>query len=149
MKTLFEPAAYQEILHRVDSLHAGSPRQWGKMSVSQMLEHTARVLEMAAGTVPRKQIAIGKAISWAFRKNFLGPDPFGRNRPTGPEYVIKHEPELAHARDRLKSTLAHFHSLGEEGCDGNTHAFFGKLTGREWGMTQYKHIDHHLRQFGA
>ena len=149
MKTLFEATAYQEILRRLDSLHANSPRQWGKMTVSQMLEHTARVLEMAAGTKPRKQIALGKLISWAFRKGFVGPDPFARNRPTGPDYVITHEPELDQARDRVKSTLAVFHNLGEAGCDGNVHGFFGKLNGREWGITQYKHLDHHLRQFGA
>ena len=29
------------------------------------------------------------------------------------------------------------------------HAFFGKLTGEEWGRLMHKHIDHHLRQFGA
>jgi len=27
--------------------------------------------------------------------------------------------------------------------------FFGKLSGKEWGELMYKHIDHHLRQFGA
>jgi hypothetical protein len=30
-----------------------------------------------------------------------------------------------------------------------THAFFGKLSGREWGELMYKHIDHHLQQFGV
>jgi len=29
------------------------------------------------------------------------------------------------------------------------HAFFGSLTGAEWGVSTYKHLDHHLRQFGA
>ena len=29
------------------------------------------------------------------------------------------------------------------------HAFFGKLSGDEWGQLMYKHIDHHLRQFGG
>jgi hypothetical protein len=149
VKTLFEPAAYQEIVRRLDSLHAGSTRQWGKMSVAQMLEHTARVLEMAAGKTPSKQVAIGKLISWAFRKGFVGPGQFSRNRPTGPDYRITHEPELQAARERVKSMLAEFHAMGEAGCDGNIHGFFGKLTGREWGITQHKHIDHHLRQFGA
>jgi hypothetical protein len=29
------------------------------------------------------------------------------------------------------------------------HGFFGPLSGAEWGVSQYKHVDHHLRQFGA
>ena len=51
MKTLFDPAAYQEITRRVESLQPGAPRQWGKMTVSQMLEHSARALEIAVGFV--------------------------------------------------------------------------------------------------
>lgn len=149
MKTLFEPAAYQEIVRRLDSIHANSPRQWGKMTVAQMLEHEARVLEMAAGKTPSSQAALGKVLGWAFRKGFVGPDPFPKNSPTGPNFRIKHEPELQVARERVKSLLAEFHAMGEAACDGNVHGFFGKMTGREWGITQYKHIDHHLRQFGA
>jgi DinB superfamily len=149
MKTLFEPAAYEEIVRRLDSLHASSPRQWGKMTVSQMFEHTARALEMATGKTPRKQAAVGKMIGWAFRKGFVGPNPFPKNSPTGPNLIIKHEPELEATRERLKALLADFHAMGEAGCDGNVHGFFGKMTGREWGITQYKHLDHHLRQFGA
>ena len=149
MKTLFEPTAYAEILRRLDSIHAGSPRQWGKMSVSQMVEHAARTLEMASGKVPRTQLPIGKVLSWAFRKNFVGPKPFPRNSPTGPFAIVKDEPELQAARARLKALLGELHVMGEAHCDGNVHSFFGKLSGREWGITQYKHLDHHLRQFGA
>lgn len=29
------------------------------------------------------------------------------------------------------------------------HPFFGKMSARQWGMIAYKHVDHHLRQFGA
>jgi hypothetical protein len=149
MNSLFDAADYQEIVRRLDSVHAGSPRQWGKMTAAQMLEHVARVLEMASGKVPRPQIAIGKLISWAFRKQFVGPAPFRKNGPTGPAYVIRDEPDLEASRVRVKSLLAEFHAMGETGCDGNVHGFFGKLSGREWGITQYKHLDHHLRQFGA
>jgi len=149
MKTLFEPASYQEILRRLDSVHTSSPRQWGKMTVAQMLEHAARAVEMASGRVPRTQRPIGKLLSWAFRKGFVGPDPFPKNSPTGPDFIVKDEPELHAARERLKAVLADFHTMGEAGCDGNVHGFFGKMSGREWGITQYKHLDHHLRQFGA
>jgi hypothetical protein len=149
MKTIFEPIAYAEIVRRVNAVHSGSPRQWGKMTVAQMLEHTARAVEMAAGKVPGKQRPIGRALSWAFRRNFVGPDPFPKNSPTGPNFIVKHEPELEQARERLKSLLADLHAMGEAGCEGNIHGFFGKMSGREWGITQYKHLDHHLRQFGA
>jgi hypothetical protein len=39
VKNLFEPAVYTEITERVNRLSPESQRQWGKMTVSQMLAH--------------------------------------------------------------------------------------------------------------
>ena len=149
MKTLFDPVAYDEIVRRVDSIQPGSGRQWGKMTVAQMLEHTARALEMAAGKRQRKQVFLGKLISWKFRKDFVGEKPFGRNGPTGPDFIVEGEPDFRRTREKVKTLLGELHALGEKGCDGNIHGFFGRMTGAEWGVTQYKRMDHHLRQFGA
>ncbi|MDH4066608.1 MAG: DUF1569 domain-containing protein [Acidobacteriota bacterium] len=149
MKTLFDPMAYQEIQRRLESIHPTSERQWGKMTAAQMLEHTARAVEMAAGKNPSKQVFLGKMIGWIFWKGFVGPKPFSKNGPTGPDFVVKGEPDFGPTRDRLQALLAEFHRMGEQGCDGNIHGFFGRMTGAEWGVTQYKHLDHHLRQFGA
>ncbi|MFD1127776.1 DUF1569 domain-containing protein [Paenibacillus provencensis] len=30
----------------------------------------------------------------------------------------------------------------------NPHPFFGKLTSEEWSIGLYKHLDHHLKEFG-
>lgn len=150
MKTLFDTAALDEMKERLARLVPDSPRQWGKMSPSQAMEHTARVLEMATGDdQPIKQIFLGKALSWIFKNKFLGEEPFRKNAPTGPDYVVKDEPEFDATRERLKELIAKFNSMGEAGLDGNVHPFFGRLTGKQWGETQYKHVDHHLRQFGV
>jgi hypothetical protein len=149
LKTLFEPGAYQEILGRVESLQPSAPRQWGKMSPAQMLEHLARALEMAAGKTPGEQALLGKLIGWAFWGGFLGPKPFPKNSPTAPSFIVPHEPNFAATKARVVGLLGELQALGEPGCDGKVHLFFGRLTGAEWGATQYKHLDHHLRQFGA
>lgn len=149
METIFDPSAYRELLGRVDSLTPQSSRQWGKMSVAQMLEHTARALEMAAGKRPMKQRLLGKLISWMFRKDFVGPKPFGKDGPTGPDFIVQGEPDFAKVKARMTGLLAELHAQGERNCDGRIHGFFGRMSGAEWGVTQYKHLDHHLRQFGA
>lgn len=149
METIFDAHVYRALLGRVESLAAQSPRQWGKMSVAQMLEHVARGLEMAAGKRPVKQRLLGKLLGWGFRKDFVGPKPFGKNGPTGPDFVVEGEPSFAEVKARVKILLEALHAQGEHGCDGRIHGFFGKLSGAEWGVTQYKHLDHHLRQFGA
>ncbi len=149
MKSLFDPNVFTETVKRVEALQPSAPRQWGKMTPAQMLEHAARVLDMACGKGPQKQILAGRLLSWTFRRTFLGEEPFGKNAPTGRDFVIQSEPDFAAAKNRLLVVMRELHSKGERGCDGNVHRFFGRLSGAEWGVTQYKHLDHHLRQFGA
>lgn len=148
MKTLFEANTHEEIQDRLGKLTPETERQWGKMSPAQMMEHTAVALEMATGDVPMTQAFIGKAIGWILKGKFLGEQPFPKNSPTGPTLIIKDEPDFEATRQRLAGLITSFHGLGESGTDGNIHGFFGPLTGKQWGETQYKHVDHHLRQFG-
>ena len=148
MKSIFEPTTQAELFDRLDRLTPDAGREWGKMSAAQAMEHTARALEMATGRKPMTQAFIGKAIGWIFKGQFLGEKPFPQNSPTGPTLIIKDEPDFEATRERLKELISHFHSLGESGTDGNVHGFFGRLSGKQLGETQYKHVDHHLRQFG-
>ena len=149
MKTIFDPSVCDELLRRVDCIQPGSQRQWGKMSAAQMLEHSARVLEMATGHRKMNQIFPGKLLGWIFRKDFVGEKPFRKNGPTGPDFIVKDEPALQPSREKVKALIRELHAGGEQGCHGRFHGFFGPLSGAEWGVTQYKHLDHHLRQFGA
>ena len=147
MKSIFDQSAHDEILARLENLQPSAQRQWGKMSPAQMLEHCARAVEMANGKKPMQQAFLGKLIGWIFKKGFLSEKPFSKNSPTGPDLIIKDEPDIEATKARLKDLITQFHQLGEAGADGNIHGFFGKLSGAEWGVTQYKHLDHHLRQF--
>jgi hypothetical protein len=150
VKTIFDAVAHDEIAGRLESLQPGAQRQWGKMTVAQMLEHTARVAEIATGRRQLKQMFVGRMIAWIFRKDFVGEKPFGKNAPTGSDFIVTTiDPDFSSAKMRLKSVLSELHAVGEKGCNGNIHPFFGRMTGVEWGVTQYKHVDHHLRQFGA
>jgi hypothetical protein len=149
MTTIFDPNTYREIVRRFESLQPNTQRQWGKMSVAQMLEHNSRVLEVVTGKRPMKQALVGKLIGWIFKKRFLGEEPFSKNGPTGPELIVADEPDFHKTKDHVRALLRDLNSMGENGCDGRIHGFFGRLTGAEWGVIQYKHLDHHLRQFGV
>ena len=52
-------------------------------------------------------------------------------------------------RNRLSGLIDRFAAAGPAGCTSHPHAFFGPLTPDEWAVLMYKHLDHHLRQFGA
>ncbi len=149
MQTIFDPSTRDDLLRRVDSVNPGATRQWGKMSPAQMLEHTARALEMATGRRQLPQAFLGRLIGWMFRNDFVGEKPFGKNGPTGPDFIVRDEPELEPAREKVKALIRELHAVGAKGCEGRVHSFFGPMTGAEWGVTQYKRVDHHLHQFGA
>jgi hypothetical protein len=149
MKSVFEPEAFAELVGRIERLPASAARQWGTMSVSQALEHLARAVEMASGRLPQKQALVGRLVSWAIKGKFLGDAPFPRSAPTGPDFVVPNEPEFQATKARLLDVLRRFHAAGAPACDGNVHRFFGRLTGVEWGIVEFKHTDHHLRQFGG
>ena len=149
MKSLFDPADRESIVARIHALGPDAMRQWGKMDSGQMLCHCSRAIETATGDRPMKQKLIGKILMPFIRSTALGEKPFGKNGPTDPTFVVSDPRDFATERARLLSLITKFVERGEEQAGKETHAFFGKMTGKEWGELMYKHIDHHLRQFGA
>src|SRR5436190_16039467 len=144
MKTLFDQADRKSFESRLLVLRADSERQWGKMNASQMVTHCARALETGTGDRPMKQKLIGKILMPFFRKSILGEKPFSRNGPTDPSFIVADEREFSTERQKLVDLIAKFVQRGSDAAGKETHAFFGAMTGQEWGETMYKHIDHHL-----
>jgi hypothetical protein len=149
MKSLFQAADRDEILQRISALQPESTRNWGKMDPAQMLCHCAIALESGSGDRPMKQKLIGKLLMPFIRSSILGPKPFSKNGPTDPTFVVAETRDFVKERDRLIQLIQHFTERGETAAGTQTHPFFGKMTGNEWGAVMYKHLDHHLQQFGT
>ncbi|HUM01985.1 MAG TPA: DUF1569 domain-containing protein [Thermoanaerobaculia bacterium] len=149
MKSLFVPTDRTEILERLDRLQRGAARQWGKMEPAQMLAHCTAALEVAVGDTPREQALIGKLFGPFVKKKLLGPEPFSKNSPTDPAFVILDPRDFTKEKTRLLGVLARFCDAGPAAAHGRIHSFLGRLEGEEWGVMMFKHLDHHLRQFGA
>jgi hypothetical protein len=150
MKNLFEPAAAEEVKARLMSLRPDSARLWGRMSAPQAVAHCSGGMQMALGdTRPRRMMA-GRIFGWIIKPLALGNDqPMRRNTPTVPEIVVADERDLDAERQRLLVLIDRFAAAGPAGCTTYPHSFFGRLTPQEWAVLMYKHLDHHLRQFGA
>jgi hypothetical protein len=145
-KSLSNARARQELLDRLERLVPEAKPLWGLMTAPQMLAHLADWMLMAKGELkaapknrhlqypPIKQLVI----YWL---------PFPRGVPTAPE-LISREPSawaIEHAAVRL-------HVQSFEELDPKVmwpeHPVFGKMTRNEWCVLGYRHMDHHLRQFG-
>jgi hypothetical protein len=150
MKNLFEAAAVEEVKERLERLTPDSARLWGKMNAAQAVAHCAAGLELATGDrlPPRK--LLGRILGGWVKPMALGNDePMRRNTPTVKDLVVKDERDLEMERKRLSTLIDRFAAAGPEGCTTHPHSFFGRLTPQEWAVLMYKHLDHHLRQFGV
>lgn len=150
MKNLFEPAAAAEVKARLLKLRPDSARQWGTMNPAQAVAHCCGGMQMALGDVRPRRVPIGWILGWIIKPLALGNDePMRRNSPTVPEIVVADERELEDERRRLAGLIDRFAAAGPAGCTTHPHSFFGRLTPQQWAVLMYKHLDHHLRQFGA
>jgi len=120
------------------------------MMPAQVMAHCAVALESATGQRQIKRVFIGRLIGPLVKRLALSDDkPMVRNSPTAKELLVTDQRDFDVERARLAALVDQFASAGPAGCTTRPHAFFGPLTPDEWGALMYKHLDHHLRQFGA
>ena len=150
MKNLFDPNDLESLQARIAHLQPDSPRQWGTLTVSQALAHCSLGVQMATGDLLPRRKFIGRILGPLIKPKVVGDDePMRRNSPTIEETIVLTNPDFPTEQSRLTTLLGQFHAAGPQACTTHPHAFFGHLTPNEWAIIMYKHIDHHLRQFGA
>jgi hypothetical protein len=151
MKNLFEAGRADELKARVAQLGPECERVWGSMTPAQVMAHCSKSLEWALGekTSPRARLTM-RIVGRLVKPLVLKDDkPLRRNSPTSPDLIVHDEPNLEAERTRLCALIDRFASGGPEGCTKHPHTFFGPLKPTEWAILTYKHLDHHLRQFGV
>jgi uncharacterized protein DUF1569 len=150
MRNLFDSATSQQVVGRLQSLTAESPRQWGTMTPAQTVAHCSLGMQMALGEHKPPRVLIGRVVGPIIKKLALGNDvPMRKNSPTAPSLVVSDDRDLEAEKVRLIGLIDRFSKGGAAVCTNYPHAFFGKLTAEQWSELMYKHLDHHLRQFGA
>jgi hypothetical protein len=149
MKDLFDTAVANEVGNRIACLRPDGPKYWGAMNAAQMLAHCSAWMAMAEGTTSQKQSLLGRVFGKMAKRSLLGTKPIRQNMPTDKTLVISGERDFAVEQQRLLEQIKRFAEGGPEHCTTHPHSFFGVMTPREWATMGYKHLDHHLRQFGV
>ena len=146
MKTIWQKQLREELENRLESLSANTPAKWGKFTAPQMVAHLIESVRMALGEI---KVAPRKTPFKAFplKQLVIYVAPFPKGAPTAPELLTR-EPrewngEVAELRDLMERFATGSHSRFPE------HPAFGTLSRTAWGVLAYRHIDHHLKQFGV
>ncbi|WP_228451685.1 DUF1569 domain-containing protein [Chryseobacterium sp. SN22] len=150
-KSLHHPADFREITERISRLNENSRRKWGKMEVSQMMRHCSCVLQ-----VPQKKLILPeinrlfRMIGIATRKEIqIFNNGIPRNMPTFQKLIINFECHFDEEQQNLLKTLDDYLIHFKNGSLPDRHVLFGKMEERDWGFLEYKHLDHHLKQFNV
>ncbi len=150
MKSLFESETHQDILYRIAKLSESSVANWGKMKVGQMLKHCQLPLEVALGKRKMKTNTgfLKKIVFKLFKPLMYNNKPWKHNLKTPKEFVITEPQVFSVEKDNLVTLINEFASK-KNNTNWPKHPIFGVFTTEQRGQMQYKHLDHHLTQFGV
>lgn len=149
MKNIFEKLYTEEMVNRINLLSERSQPIWGKMDVAQMLAHCSSFQDIAMGYSSPPRGLLGLFVGRFAKPIFYNDKPLTHNMSTIPTILIADQKDFEKEKEKLIQKIVAFQRNRPETCTRHPHPFFGKLTPEQWGKGIYKHLDHHLKQFGA
>jgi hypothetical protein len=147
MGTLRKEGDRRALAERLGRVKAEMRAQWGTLDAARMLRHVADALDAGLG-----RVAVARRGPAAFRHFplkhlavYVVPMPKGAKAP--PELLAAEPGEFEGNRRRTLDGMETAARLGAGA--GPEHFLLGRLSAEQWNRLHWKHIDHHLRQFGC
>jgi hypothetical protein len=147
---IFNKDVADRVIQRINLLKPTSQAKWGNMQVAQMLAHCNVTYEMVFETKHQKPNFLMRVILKMFvKKAVVSETPYKQSSQTAPEFIIKEDKNFENEKNRLITYINKAQQLGEPHFDNKESLSFGKLSKEEWNNMFYKHLHHHLAQFGV
>jgi hypothetical protein len=145
-QSLYDQQVFEETLKRIDNLTPETKPQWGKMDAAQMLAHCAEVIDVSNGKPLKNTPFLVTLLKGPIKKAVVGPKPYPKNSKTHPQYRQTEPKNFEEEKGRLLNSLDKMKEL-----EGKKiyHSLFGVMSQEDKGWAMYKHLDHHLQQFGV
>ena len=132
-------------------LNGNETGKWGKMNAQQMTEHVSGFFKVSTQKI---HFPLTTSLEHLTKyKEFLLSDKEFKENTKAP--VLPEEPlplkfaTLQQAIDDLQKSVSDFFKFFKDQPTKTTlHPAFGELNFNEWVQLHYKHVTHHLRQFG-
>lgn len=146
MASILNQKDYKSVGDRLARLTPSSKPTWGKMNAAQMMWHCAVAVQNALGE--RSAASNGPFfLKWPpVRWLIIYKVPFPRNSPTAPEFIAPSGVDFSKSKADLVGALDRFH---RRTGDYSPSPAFGNLSREDYGALVYKHLSHHLTQFGV
>jgi hypothetical protein len=149
LPNVFTKEVSDQLIARINKLEASSQPKWGKMNVAQMQAHCSVTYEMVYEDKHPKPGAFLKFIlKNLVKKTVTNEVPYKHNQRTAPAFLVTDNRQFEVEQQRLIGFIRKTQELGATHFDQKESNSFGKLNTVEWNNMFYKHLDHHLNQFG-
>jgi hypothetical protein len=150
LPNIFTASVANEVIARINKLTPTTPAQWGKMNATQVLAHNNVTFEFAYEEKHKKpSFFMAFILKNLVKKGLTNEVPYKKNSSTAPEFIIGDDRNFDVEKKRLIEYINKTVKLGENHFDGRVSMIFGPMTTTEWNNLFYKHLDHHLTQFGV
>lgn len=150
LPNIFNKSVSENLVQRINALTPITQPNWGKMNVAQMLAHCNVTYEMTYENKHPKPNAFMRFILKSFIKKIVTSEtPYKRNSRTAPAFLITDSKDFEIEKKRLINYIHKTQELGASSFDNKMSHSFGALNVTEWNNMFYKHLDHHLTQFGV
>jgi hypothetical protein len=147
---IFTKEGSESVIARIQTLSPQQKPLWGKMNAAQMLAHcnVSYKFVYEQDQFKRPGAFMRFILKNLIKKTVVGDKPYPKNGRTAPAFIIPDERDFENEKAALITNISKTQQLGEQHFDGLENFSFGKLTKEEWNNLFYKHLDHHLKQFG-
>ena len=150
MQNIFLLSDKEVLIGRINKLTPTTQPLWGKMNVAQMLAHCnlAPFAEIYNDNYKKPNLFARLFLRLVVKPVVAGNKPYKKNGPTGPGMKVTTEKDFAQEKENLIGHINKTHALGLD-YFLDKEISLGKLTKTEWENLFYKHLNHHLTQFGV
>jgi hypothetical protein len=150
LPNIFKADVSNKIIDRINNLKPTTNGNWGEMNVPQMLAHCNVTYEMTFENIhPKPNVFLKFILKMIVKKKVVTETPYQKNGKTAPAFIIKGNKDFETEKQCLINYISKSQKLGETYFKDKESHSFGVLSKSEWSNMFYKHLDHHLTQFGA
>ena len=149
MNSIYEKAANRRMIERIKKLTPESTPLWGKMSVDQMCRHCTLSIKIPQGKLDLKYNHLLSIIGRVFKQKIITDHVLEQNIPTVKELLVRRHYPFEKSKNDLIKNFSRFSIEGKASIKNLNHPYFGEMTYKDWDIVIWKHLDHHLKQFGV
>jgi Protein of unknown function (DUF1569) len=149
MNSIYDKTSNEATIVRMNKLTTESQALWGKMNAAQMCKHCSLAIDIAFGKGDLKVNFLMKLLGKLLKKSVFYGGEMKKNSPTAKEFIITDNLDLEKEKATLIASYSRFATEGKSCIKVTNHPFWGKMTFEDWDALMFKHINHHLEQFGV